>query len=214
MAKTEEDAIRSIASSFLGMISIFEVVDGSNLIGLWLPPHHFFLQNLIWREATIVWNGHQSKKLKNRFRLRLDHSVLNTVGANQMELIEWKVSLGIRSIIPSVQDITLGRSRIDKQMQISLFFCYDTKTYIGYSAGTSACIDNTDRSRFFPFLDNFRCFGFCQFGGPDFSKFWILDKFWITQIPRLRRQCFCLKYCRRRENCSDSDEWMYSDKNS
>jgi len=33
MAKTE-DAIRSIASSFLGMISIFEVVDGSNLIGL------------------------------------------------------------------------------------------------------------------------------------------------------------------------------------
>ena len=164
-------------------------------------PHHFFLQNLIWREATIVWNGHQSKKLKNRFRLRLDHSVLNTVGANQMELIEWKVSLGIRSIIPSVQDITLGRSRIDKQMQISLFFCYDTKTYIGYSAGTSACIDNTDRSRFFPFLDNFRCFGFCQFGGPDFSKFRILDKFWITQIPRLRRQCFwILKYCRRREN--------------
>lgn len=161
----------------------------------------FFLQNLIWREATIVWNGHQSKKLKNRFRLRLDHSVLNTVGANQMELIEWKVSLGIRSIIPSVQDITLGRSRIDKQMQISLFFCYDTKTYIGYSAGTSACIDNTDRSRFFPFLDNFRCFGFCQFGGPDFSKFRILDKFWITQIPRLRRQCFwILKYCRRREN--------------
>ena len=151
MAKTE-DAIRSIASSFLGMISIFEVVDGSNLIGLWLPPHHFFLQNLIWREATIVWNGHQSKKLKNRFRLRLDHSVLNTVGANQMELIEWKVSLGIRSIIPSVQDITLGRSRIDKQMQISLFFVMTQKPTLAILLGHPLVLIILTGLGFFPFL--------------------------------------------------------------
>ena len=64
-----------------------------------------FLQNLIWREATIVWNGHQSKKLKNRFQCWIQgpHSVLNSVGANPMELIEWKVLEFVPSFLQDIQ---------------------------------------------------------------------------------------------------------------
>ena len=123
MAKTE-DAIRSIASSFLGMISIFEVVDGSNLIGLWLPPHHFFLQNLIWREATIVWNGHQSKKLKNRFRLRCSKGpIVYWILWGRIKW-NWLNEKSLLEFVPSfLQFRILQWGWKDKQMQISLVFC-------------------------------------------------------------------------------------------
>ena len=84
----------------------------------------FFLQNLIWREATIVWNGHQSKKLKNRFRLRCSKGpIVYWILWGRIKW-NWLNEKSLLEFVPSfLQFRILQWGWKDKQMQISLVFC-------------------------------------------------------------------------------------------